>query len=120
MATESATPDMTPPQSPLASLPQRPSTAADAAITIEALQRELAALRRAHQELQDEVAEEREIHEMTLRERDDYREIIYPPLVGLIPEEELIRFAETAHLEAVEPLHEFLVEIGVFDDERRK
>lgn len=118
MATDSASPDAAPSNAPLVGLPQGPSEAAVAASAFESLQHELAALRQAHQELQAVLAEERQIHEMIREERDEYRQIIYPPLRNLVPEEELIRFAETAHLQPMKPLRDLLVEMGVYENER--
>jgi len=87
---------------------------------IESLHNELAALRDANQKLEADVAEERRLFKMIREERDQYRRILYPPLMEKVPVEELTRFAETCHLDAACTLDDTLKELESMDREHRK
>ena len=104
-------------------VPQQSPGATDAATStnnLEAVRRELAALRQTHQDLQETLAEERRLLESVREERDEYRRILYPALWAKIPMEELIHFSETCHLDADCTLEDTLRELEIMDREYKQ
>lgn len=62
-------------------------------------------------QLEKELERQAQVLAMIQEERDQLREIVYPPLWQKFSEEELRRFAEDDNLEDTQELHEFIGEI---------